>query len=505
MIRPFEEVILKNVVLDDDYGIACQPYEYLFFRIPENIYPALKEIQLDIRVASKKALLVINEYRGTTPFLISGQQKITIPIESCEAGENILAYKGQIRIQSISWEPVSAQDTSADEPQDSIKMAAEFLLNSRVPSTLKNTRFEGSCFAIYDYTNECHRMPCWLWSDAPAVSAALEIIRTDVYPEKKRELEKLALSIGEVFLRNQIADPQNECFGALVSRFRYYGKTDRSFHCLLGMNDTSYSVKWALLPLYEYTKDERYLNASLQALKWVEKNIYSMDFVPSHYYLDNRVWEGRAFVDTGFCADGFAKYQEVTKSDIFKNTISFVMDRFLKQFSLGNGFYGQNYIPGNGVDNRLFTRGHAWVLEGLLACMKSVDKPKYQKKANELIHLLMEIQKPDGSFSYLLGYGEPAKPELDHSGVCEKATAILAFLFLDYCRIVPDTAITNAANRALSWCKANMNREHGPGFGGIHAASLSSGITGLPYLDVATGYGNAYFILAQLLKRDFES
>lgn len=75
-------------------------------------------------------------------------------------------------------------------------------------------------------------------------------------------------------------------FSVIIFSFidRYYGKADYSFHCLLGMNDTSYSVKWALLPLYEYTKDKRYLAAAAKALDWVEKNLYALEYVPSHYY-----------------------------------------------------------------------------------------------------------------------------------------------------------------------------------------------------------------------------
>lgn len=96
------------------------------------------------------------------------------------------------------------------------------------------------------------------------------------------------------------------------------------------------------------------------------------------------------------------------------------MDRFLKQFSLGDGYYGQNYIWKKGVDDRLFTRGHGWVLEGLLSCIRATGEENYKKEAKKLIENLMEIQKPDGSFSYLMGYGRPKKEELEGSGICEK-------------------------------------------------------------------------------------
>ena len=114
-------------------------------------------------------------------------------------------------------------------------------------------------------------------------------------------------------------------FSVIIFSFidRYYGKADYSFHCLLGMNDTSYSVKWALLPLYEYTKDKRYLAAAAKALDWVEKNLYALEYVPSHYYFENKIWENRAFVDTGFCPEGFEQYQKIAGDRDYKKTFNF--------------------------------------------------------------------------------------------------------------------------------------------------------------------------------------
>jgi hypothetical protein len=43
-----------------------------------------------------------------------------------------------------------------------------------------------------------------------------------------------------------------------------------------------------------------------------------------------------------------------------------------------------------------------------------------------------------------------------------------------------------------------MAAEAGNGYGGIRARSLASGITGLPFLMTATGYANAFYILAKL-------
>jgi rhamnogalacturonyl hydrolase YesR len=340
-------------------------------------------------------------------------------------------------------------------------------------------------------------MPCWLWSDAPAVSAFLSLAKRTSDPALREQYQQAAVGIGEVFLRTQVRNPDDEIYGALVSRFRYYGKTTRSFHELCGMNDTSFSVKWALLPLYQYTGERKYLDASRLALDWVEKNARILHFVPSHYYHEDKVWENRAFVDTGFCPEGFSAYAALEKNQGYENTACFLMERFLSQFRLPGGFFGQNYIPGQGVDNRLFTRGQAWVLEGLLACFRMTHNDIYINEAKNLARLLMRTQRNDGCWPYLLGYGEPQQAELEGSGICEKATAVLSYIFTEMYQITDDDSFRITASKAVHWCENNMVITTGEGYGGIMARSLSSGITGLPFLDVATGYANAFYILAK--------
>ena len=494
---------LTNVILNNEYAVACQPYEYFFFRVPQGEYRNLEAVELELAVDSGEAVLVLNEYMPNEPVRVRGSGTVRFESCQCEAGENVLAFKGQVRVQNIRLvtreNGASAETANGSDPaSDPVSAAGAYLLNSRI-SAPERSSFAGSCYAIYDYTNRCHRMPCWLWSDAPVVYALLRLWENVGSCDSGGALryKELACSIGEVMLSHQITDPADEVCGALTSRYRYYGKTDRSFHRLMGLNDTSYSVKWALLPLYEATGDLRYLEAARMALDWVQKNSRALDFLPSHYYYENRVWEERAFVDTGFCAEGFEQYMRIAGDRDYRKTMDFIMKRFIRQFKLDSGYYGQNFYPGSGVDDRLFTRGHAWVLEGLLACCRSLEDSLYRKEAEELCEKLAGVQNEDGSWNYLLGYNRPDRRIMDGSGICEKATAILAYLFLEYDRLFCDERIKMAGLRALAWCEANMETEPGPGFGGIAAESLSSGITGLPFLKVATGYANAYYVIAR--------
>jgi hypothetical protein len=516
--------LLINKVLDDQYSCGEIPYEYIFFKIPPAAGGHWAGIELDLGIQSGKAVVVLNEYLGSKPVTLEGKSAL-LPVNGqyCETGENILAYKGQVEIRGLKLippvSPLPVQDCAASHCPGAeslrgaeavpgiappVRAAAQFLLDSRI-SNPRQSPFRGSCYAVYDYTNGCYRMAPWLWSDAPAVSAMLSLARKSADPALRGDYERLALGIGETFLRTRISDPQDEIYGALVSRYRYYGKTNRSFDKLCGMNDTSFSVKWALLPLYLYTGDTKYLDASRLALDWVEKNLRNLDFVPSHYYHEDRVWENRAFVDTGFCAEGFDAFTAIEKNQRYKESACFLTDRFLAQFKLPGGLYGQNFVPPKGVDDRLFTRGQAWVLEGLLACYRMTGEGKYLKEARALGLLLIDLQKDGGEWSYLLGYGVPREAELKGSGICEKATAVLSWLFSELYRLSGEACFRVSALRGIAWCEKNMAQEAGAGgtdggagYGGIRARSLASGITGLPFLEVATGYANAFYILAKL-------
>ena len=492
---------ITNSVMANDYVLESQKFEYKWFKISD--YDALSGITIVMDVKSEQAVVVLNEFLGTKQQLVCGNDvKITFPISECENGENALAYKGQLTIKEIIFNAAGqkngAVSVKAENADDSLLMAAKYLLNSQIMQP-EASLFAGSCYAIYDYTNDIHRMSCWLWSDAPIVSAMLRLAKSGCYPEYSKDFERLATDIGETMLRHQITTPGDEVFGAFTSRYRYYGDTARSFDRLLGPNDTSYSINWALLPLYEHTGDDKYLEAAYRGLKWVQSIIHERDFVPSHYYYERKKWENRAFVDTGFVVGGFEKYKRITGNDEFDETILFCMERFISQFRLPNGYYGQNYIPGTGADDRLFTRGHAWVLEGLNTAARMFPE-RFAEEAISVAEKIILNQQADGSFNYLWGYGEPQEHVKLGSGICEKATAIFAYLLPDLKQSgIADDRLTETAQKAIIWCEKNMNGDaSSEGYGGIMAASLSSGITGLPFLQVATGYANAYYILAKL-------
>lgn len=127
------------------------------------------------------------------------------------------------------------------------------------------------------------------------------------------------------------------------------------------------------------------------------------------------------------------------------------------------------------------------------------EREYYRKEAVSLARLLIENQNEDGSWSWSMGDGAPDEAYKKDTGSCEKGTAAIAYLLLELYRLSGGEALRESASRALDWCGSHIKLDVEEGYGGIAASSINSGITGLPFLTVATGYGNAFYLLARQL------
>ncbi len=96
--------------------------------------------------------------------------------------------------------------------------------------------------------------------------------------------------------------------------------------------------------------------------------------------------------------------------------------------------------------------------------MLAVGHDWLRHRTTELIQGLIQAQRPDGAWPYLLD-----KPE---SGACNKGTPALAYHLNKAQLLIPELAaeIECAVARALEWCEANMEMDPGSSaYGGIAA------------------------------------
>ena len=520
---PFEEALLIEYMSDVTCREAIRSirtgggredgFRFLFFKIGAEMHACMADgLTLAVTVEDQGTTLVANGYRGSSSAceLGPGTQHVSIPKELLEVGENVLAVKGRCTVETLSYLPLprspEAPNRHASCPgldNGPVGSAAAFLCDSviRMPDT---SPFKGSCYCFYDYDNQCYRKPCWLWSDAPAVAALFQA--AELAPESSRadRYRETALAIARTLLRHQVTDRSDPNFGALVSRYRYYAHSPKSFDCLLGPNDTSFIVKWALMPSYRATGDETFLQRSKWALDWLIEVINGHDYVPSQYYADAGRWEDGAFIDSGFTSEGLREFAEIVpshKQDCVESIHTF-MQRFVAQFKMENGYYNMNYSPTRGTYAKLFARGHGWALEGLLAAYEATREMSYLDEAVAIAERLRDNQTPEGAWPFLLGEGAPDDETKRDTGICEKGTALLGYLFHRLADASGSAEFIPAADRALDWCEHNMVLQAGPGHGGIASRSMGSGIVGNHFLRVATGYANAFYILGALCRAE---
>ena len=171
----------KKIIHKDSIG----KNNFIFFKMPGELYNDIKgDVTLEIKVNSKAALVTLNDYMNEEHYNLSrGLNLVKVPKNSFEVGENILAYRGKCSVKKLVYEEKTKKEASYfknyavfEDYKTPREIAADFLCASMINEP-ETSPFRGSCYAIYDYDNRCYRMPCWLWSDAPVVSALLELAK----------------------------------------------------------------------------------------------------------------------------------------------------------------------------------------------------------------------------------------------------------------------------------------------------------------------------------------
>lgn len=106
--------ILVNEIIENEFAMSRRSYQYFFFQITKEEYAGLSCVKIELEVQSGQAQLDINGYREKhAAYRVGGgYQMIRVPAEQIDKGENILAYKGQVDILSVTPEcmRVKAED-----------------------------------------------------------------------------------------------------------------------------------------------------------------------------------------------------------------------------------------------------------------------------------------------------------------------------------------------------------------------------------------------------------
>lgn len=344
-----------------------------------------------------------------------------------------------------------------------------FMLRARIPDGWRNAGLYHACF---DLTHNQWSAPDWCWTNAALVPW---FCRANLHLEAKILCDKLlALQLPE---------------GGWIVRSGHEGG---EVYEIVAPNDSAYLCDHALLSWFEYSGDERYLQAALHCADWIMHQA-SRDFLPYlGYNQQKQQWMTHAnIVDIGFTSSLFCHLFRLLHKEEHLDFAEKFLLAYIKAFYCGNGRFATALdSQGNQRGVGLFMRGQAWALEGLLPFCELCDHPILKPIAVDTVRNVICRQRHNGSW---LHQWRPGILQL-LSGEDSKGTPVLASALYRSQKIMPaadHSAIDQAIQKALTWCIEHTASE-GPGAGGVFAWNPEGSFGLHSNVSAACIYANAY-------------
>lgn len=372
-----------------------------------------------------------------------------------------------------------------------INASWDFIFSSKISGENPNN---GLYYACYDATNQTFRLASWIWCSAVIVNAILETA-WDLPDSQSDFLIKQAKLIGYRFLDLWNAS-KNTADGGLVIRWDVSKTSKIGFIPWRAPNDVSIIASYCFIPLYQRFGNVEFLDAAIEIGQWIlKKGMHQDGRLLVGYRDDLHEWDTSwLYVDAGFTTRLFAGLYQITKQQLWFEAQNKFYDWFFPNFSRQDGLF-HTFWPKRFWQSRnhIFSRGQAWVLDGVLSSYEANHEERYLDIAYRCCEYLAEKQSVDGSWPYLL-----LNPD---SGACNKGTPILAYHFLRLYQLMPHKWLLDSANRALTWCQEVMSKDiQSLRYGGIFSINTEGSITGSTNTSTAFVYSSAYYILAKKLR-----
>lgn len=351
----------------------------------------------------------------------------------------------------------------ADNEKDAMELWRSFIENSRIEKGYRNEGFHYAGFIGDQINSWC--LPSWIWTNA----ALVRYYCSENKLEKAKELAK----------KFELVQHSN---GGWIVRFDY---TSNGASPILAPNDSAYIANNCFLELYKKTNEEKYLNIAIKCADWILSTCRSDGLVWTGYDIKNNKWlKSFTIVDTAFTAGFFAVLFDLTSDEKY---ILF-LEKFCNSFI--NLFYDENkkgFATSIDLNNKKiggqFTRGQAWVLEGLIPAYKTTKSKKIKKVISQTIENLKLNQLKNGGWPYNLS--RPLLGE-DCKGIPVIAKSILQWnilqsINLDY-KVVEDS---------ITWCM-NHTSNSGKSKGGIFSFNAEGALVHTHYSSTAFVYSCVY-------------
>jgi len=345
-----------------------------------------------------------------------------------------------------------------------------FIYRSKIPKPWRNAGFHYSCFNLAE-NQWC--APSWIWTNA-AIGR---------YYSRHVGSSELCI-LADSFLSVQLVD------GGWIVRYDLKGPEGRLSQTV-APNDSAYICANTLLPAFISSGDIKYLHSAKRCAEWIMQHAQQDFLVYIGYELESRRWDKEAnIVDVGFTADLFVKMYQVTGEGRYLDFAGKFLESYLETFYRGDGFFsaavdGRKKHRGTG----LFTRGHAWALEGLIPYYVVTKNTSIKKVIDDVVELLLKIQSHDGSWLHVY---RPGLLQLLSGPDC-KGTPVIAHALLRWagCNKELGSCIENAVKRSVTWCMRHTATS-GRGMGGIFSWNPEGAFAGKSQTSAACVYSNCY-------------
>jgi hypothetical protein len=381
---------------------------------------------------------------------------------------------------------------TASQVKKSLAKAVEYIMRSRNVNPRSKTH--GGFYLFYDYDAQTFRTSHWIWGWGPAINGLLQAARiplsTSCTPE---EMVRAAITAGDATLRMQVDEPGHPADGIVLVRYEPTTEYQNGHYGYVSMADSGFLCGWAWIPLYEYTRDERFLKAGIALADAADRLMSQYSLIRQDFIPEKKQWTTHTLDESGFGMEGLAELYRVTNDSRFKDIGAKYIEQHLAKFEREDGLWNRTYHhdTDTATPTEYDTRGLAWAMEGLLAAHRILPSGGYLSRACKMAAHLMKWQNPEGFWSFNFDL-DPAT-----AGIAEKGTAVWSLLFYRLYSLTGDPEHLNAARRALAWCMNNQYQGPDPdGVGGIVACGPHSGVAYRPWFHLSCLYAIGFFALA---------
>jgi hypothetical protein len=384
-------------------------------------------------------------------------------------------FLGLIKKDSKKKQPSLAPKTSIGKiiPNDEcIRIWERFIYASRIPAPWRNKGFHYSCFILDE---DRWSSPSWIWTNA-AIGR---------YYFRRGRISELC-ELADNFLQLQLSS------GGWVVRYDLKGK-EGMLSQTVAPNDSAYICANTLLPAFLASGDEKYLFNSTRCADWIMKFAHKDFLIHIGYELENKRWDTSAnIVDIGFTVDLFIKLYQINGDSRYFEFAEKFIKIYLQTFYKGGGYFSTAIDgSGNHRGTSVFTRGHAWALEGLIPFYNLTGDPKIKEIIDDVVLFMLKLQGANGSWLHNF---RPGLLQLLSGDDC-KGTPVLANALLRWagCNTDLTRSIEDAVNKAIAWCVRNT-ATCGTGAGGIFSWNPEGAFAGKRMTAAACIYSNCYLL-----------